>query len=348
MCLSLCRICSLANLYVGGFFVLVFALHALFVLYQVPVIGSFQPLCEYVPDDYYGSTCASNSSSVIPLSSSELAAKSLTCISTFRPSDSADFDILEEEINGSISSFLATTSNEARLLVVDDGSSSRHRDVLRYWAAKHPRVSLWQQPWNVGIYASKNACILRFLEMEDMRFLFLADHDITFARPEWLPRYAEALNMGVNHMQYYGGGMAQVPLYLDFDSHSCSSTKTTAEAAVPAGHVKLLKSPGTWGVFYAMSRRAIEVVGGYRKFFTRYGYEHVEYTYRIFLAHLTPFPSLDLLDSHAWFGTHHDHSALSKKEKGYDISENRLLFHAYCYYANHTKQYYVKPQAQYS
>lgn len=194
----------------------------------------------------------------------------------------------------------------ARIVVVDDGSDVPVTDAYRHSTPQ-------------GIAAAKNRC-LQLLEGCDHVFLF--DDDCWPIKPNWWKPYIESPYHHLSHQPHtirndillgydYFTGRYQPGIATRYDDH----------ISVDWGA----------GVMMYMSSHALTTIGGLRKSFGPYGFEHWEYAIRACNAGLTPKPFLDVQHPHLYAMDAHvtgERSALPKRVRR-QASRNRPLFERY-------------------
>jgi len=179
------------------------------------------------------------------------------------------------------------------VFIVDDSSTIKHDDIS----------FSFQFESQVGIARAKNKC-LELAKYYD--HIFLADDDVWPKVKGWEKPYLES---GLNH------------LALTFEKNSQGIFYSPS-----------VRQEGSWngfktytkpnGCFLYLTKEVLNTVGGMRPEFGLWGYEHVEYSQRIFNAGLTPHPfidlhnSLDLIHVCDYFGEVKSCLTATKKMKG--------------------------------
>lgn len=161
----------------------------------------------------------------------------------------------------------------AKLIVVDDGSDVPVKEAdFRFKTTQ-------------GIAVAKNKC-LELMGEADYYFLF--DDDCYPKVKDWHLHY---INTGLNHLCF------------SFDTFSNGKTNGRRKVG-EHGNVVYWHEP--CGLMLFLTRKCLDVVGGFDPAYGRWGYEHVGYSMRIQNAGLTPKPfmdvknSLDLFHSFDW------------------------------------------------
>lgn len=196
---------------------------------------------------------------------------------------------------------LKQTSYDGPVIIVDDGSScENHQSYLRD-LEREGRYSVIRRPTNGGISRAKNTC-LRAISETGAEIGFLAEDDILFA-DGWDQAYTEAMrSSGIQHFSWF------LP---DEDNHvvACNRTLITATA-------------GMLGLLLTFTREVFETVGGFKVLPHPYGYEHINWTYRIIHAGLAPFAA-DIVDSTRFVQRNTHPSSLDEVDIQVGVEENR-------------------------
>ncbi len=169
---------------------------------------------------------------------------------------------------------LEHTSYRDPVFVVDDGSTGS--DHLKYLASlDSARFTVVRRPANGGISRAKNTC-LRILAQTGAEILFLAEDDILF-REGWEDAYGEAMRRSaIQHFSWYESAPGNVVM-------ACNGTLVTMTA-------------GLLGLLMTFTQEAVRRVGGFKVLPHRYGFEHINWTYRAIQAGLAPFGA-DIVES---------------------------------------------------
>lgn len=189
----------------------------------------------------------------------------------------------------------------AKIFVVDDGS-------------KIPVNSDFRFEKSVGIANAKNKC----LELaEDFDHIFLVDDDVMPKVHGWEKPYIES---GLNH------------LCLTFDRKS--------NGRYYSNYIKKIEEDDRFAYYTApngcmlyLRKKCLQVAGGMRPDFGKWGFEHVEYSQRIHNFGLTPMPyidvknSLELFDVLDWRDA--VKSSISTFDKSKSARENLKLWNQY-------------------
>lgn len=200
---------------------------------------------------------------------------------------------------------LERTGYRGAALVVDDGSTCAehlaHLDLL----ASSGRYEVIRRPANGGVSRAKNTA-LRALADHDFDVAFLAEDDILF-RDGWDLAYTAAMSRsGIQHFSWYVHDPANQVV-------ACNGSLVTATS-------------GLLGLLLTMTREVLTRVGGFKVLPHRYGYEHIQWTYRAILAGLAPFPC-DIVDSHRYIGRSALPPSLDPEEVQAGTAENRPQGH---------------------
>jgi glycosyltransferase involved in cell wall biosynthesis len=175
---------------------------------------------------------------------------------------------------------LDRTSYRDPVMIVDDGSNcEQHLNYLDRLEGAG-RYEVIRRRVNGGISRAKNTC-LRLLTERGMEIGFLAEDDIVF-HEGWNEAYVTAMRLsGIQHFSWY----LHEPANRVVACNGCLVTATS----------------GLLGLLLTMSREVLADVGGFKILPHRYGYEHIQWTYRNILAGFAPFPC-DILESYRYIG----------------------------------------------
>lgn len=177
-------------------------------------------------------------------------------ISTFNRPDILDL---------SLSFFKKYTDLNNKIIVYDDGSKNSH---VNEEICKKYNIEYFYHN-NSGITKTKNKCIET---IEDCDHLFLFDDDVFPIKEGWENVFINLQKNTNNH---------HFLLIYSNDKHSyVGSGKELGN--------NLSVYPACGGVLFYITKKVLEKCGGYCKDFDFYGHEHVEFSYRINHAGLTP------------------------------------------------------------
>lgn len=158
----------------------------------------------------------------------------------------------------------------AMLVVVDDASTEPVKEAT------------YRFPSQQGIAVTKNKCI-ELLYDADCTHLFLFDDDIYPIVDDWHDRY---ISTGINHLCMTFGKF--------------SNGRPNGRRMV-GNDGKIARWHEPCGCMLYLTRECVDRVGGMDPAFGIWGYEHVGYSMRIFNAGLTPYPFMDIVNSHEVF-----------------------------------------------
>lgn len=196
---------------------------------------------------------------------------------------------------------LRRTSYRDPVFIVDDGSSCpRH---LRYLdeLADDGRYEVIRRGSNGGISRAKNTCLRSFAE-RGVDVAFLAEDDILF-HEGWNDAYLAAMQRSaIQHFSWYPA-----------NSHdrvvACNGCLVTATS-------------GLLGLLLTCTREILARVGGFKVLPHRYGYEHIQWTYRNILAGFAPFPC-DIVESQRFIECNALPSSVAEAEIQAGAAQNR-------------------------
>ena len=117
------------------------------------------------------------------------------------------------------------------------------------------------------------------LQSSDVDIGFLAEDDIIF-HDGWHDAYVQAIkSSGIQHFSWY--------------------VHEPADPVVACNGHLVTTTSGLLGLLLTFTREVLARVGGFKVLSHRYGYEHIQWTYRNILAGLAPFPC-DIAGSHRY------------------------------------------------
>lgn len=151
-----------------------------------------------------------------------------------------------------------------------------------------------------GIAKAKNMCLAL---LDDCDHIFLFDDDTYPISGEWFVPYIASKEP---HLSY------------TFDRKILNQSNGLTEYELPCGCMLYI------------NRKCLDVVGGFDTDFEGYGYEHVNYSQRVYNAGLTSAKYLDITGSDKLIHSMDEHreisSSVSQLERGQGIQINRQLF----------------------
>ena len=198
---------------------------------------------------------------------------------------------------------LEQTRYRGPVMIVDDGSNcEKHMRFLDHLEASG-RYEVIRRPVNGGISRAKNTC-LRLLAESGAEVGFLAEDDILF-HEGWDEAYVTSMQRsGIQHFSWY--------------------VQDPSDQIVACNGALVSASSGLLGLLLTMTREVLARVGGFKIFPHRYGYEHIQWTYRNVLAGLAPFPC-DIAESHRYIGRNVLPSSVDDNEVQIGTEVNRPL-----------------------
>lgn len=201
---------------------------------------------------------------------------------------------------------LERTSYRDPVFIVDDASTcAAHLGYLDELATRG-RYQVVRRSSNGGISRAKNTC-LRMIVQCGAAVGFLAEDDILF-REGWHEGYLAAMReSAIQHFSWYPSN-PQDPVV------ACNGRLITATS-------------GLLGLFMTCTREVLARVGGFKILPHRYGYEHIQWTYRNILAGFAPF-ACDIAQSHRLIERNTRPSSVDDEEIKKGAIDNRPGGHA--------------------
>jgi len=162
--------------------------------------------------------------------------------------------------------------DNAEIVVVDDNSSQSLNEITTYYFKE-----------NVGIAQAKNKCIELLTDL-GCDEIFLADDDIYPISKNWWKPYVESKEP---HLMY---------LFKDL-----AGKRKLNDIKQIYKDKELVAYTHPRGCLLYINKTVVDKVGGMDKIYGKWGYEHVDYSNRIYNAGLTSFRFADVIDSHLLF-----------------------------------------------
>lgn len=169
----------------------------------------------------------------------------------------------------------------AFVMVVDDASDKPY----------HPADHRFTH--NVGIAKTKNKCI-ELAYNSGAEHIFLADDDVYPVVKDWHKPY---INSGKNHL---------CMIFSHFADGSSNGNKLLKQE----NGISYYLNPT--GMLLYFRRKVFDKVGGMDTAYGMWGYEHVDFSQRIFNVGLTDHPFMDVTDSHKLFYSYDHHRAVNR------------------------------------
>lgn len=156
------------------------------------------------------------------------------------------------------------------IFVADDGSEDKEQlEILRYL----PRGVGWNSDdrRNVGVARNKNRVLGRFIDYD---FVAILEDDCFPIHPNWLSVHVQAsIVSDIHHFIFYK--------HSDGDIHGGPIIRTTRHRILDDKFINIAYRNAAFGIFFFVSKRVIEKIGGFNRDFKTWGYEHVEFSNRI-------------------------------------------------------------------
>lgn len=166
----------------------------------------------------------------------------------------------------------------AKLVIVDDASDIPVKNAT------------YRFEENAGIARSKNKCLEL---LQDCKHIFLFDDDCWPKTKNWWKPYVESREP---HLCY---------IFKDFIDRPANDCRIVYEDS------KLIGYSHARGCMFYIENRVLDVVGGMDSRYKRWGYEHVDYSNRIYNAGLTRFRFQDVPDSFKLIYSMDEHVAVN-------------------------------------
>lgn len=205
-----------------------------------------------------------------------------------------------KEFKVTYDNIVASLPKDAVLVIVDDASTEPFPEAT------------FRFDHNVGIARAKNKCIELLYDAGCTHF-FLFDSDCYPIVNDWTERY---INTGVPHLS------------MTFNKHSSGKPNGNGKAS-PAGD-GLVHYENPCGCMIYLTRECVDTVGGMDVRYGKWGFDHVDYSKRIYNAGLTPYPFMDIKDSQEIFYSYDYHNAIARsvdyQTRAGHIARNATLY----------------------
>lgn len=167
---------------------------------------------------------------------------------------------------------ITTLNNDAKIVVVDDASET-----------PNPQAT-YRFEENVGLSKAKNKCLEL---LDDCDYIFLFDDDCFPVFKYWESIYIKASQKTKNnHFSFI------------FDKLSTGhSNNNNIIDNIVVNWIPLKTHINACGCMLFFTKKCLEIVGGFDTGFNKYGWEHIEYSNRIYNAGLTMSPFIDIQGS---------------------------------------------------
>lgn len=230
-------------------------------------------------------------------------------ISTYteEKTDSSRYNIIERSLT-SLQNYMKTTNLNLYIIVVIDGPvPSRHKELLNKYD-----FNIYQKEKNGGVARIKNTSIRLLLE-QNIDYGFLMDDDVEY-RTDCFEKYVDTMiKTGSHHMSY-----CQMPEIV----HPKSEWSKMGYIKTNYNSIDVMKHGGGGvGCLLSFTPELIHKIGYFKVMKGKYGYEHINFTYRAVHSGLIPYVC-DIIDSSKYI----DHIGfepigLNKFKKSHSISE---------------------------
>ena len=208
-------------------------------------------------------------------------------ISTYteEKTDSFRYNIIERSLT-SLQNYIKTTNLNIYIVVVIDGKiPSRHQDLLKKY-----NFNIYQKEKNGGVARIKNTSIRLLLE-QNIDYGFLMDDDVEY-KEGCFEKYVDTMiKTKLDHF-----GFCQ----LDEEVIPRNIWKTKGYIGVNINGCKVLKHKGRGvGCLLSFTPELIHKIGYFKVMPGKYGYEHINFTYRVIEKKIIPH-AVDIIDSHKY------------------------------------------------
>lgn len=211
-------------------------------------------------------------------------------------------EIFQEGINS-----LLRTTFPGNIYVIDDGSTTK---IHLIWIRSliDSRLHIIERETNGGISKAKNTC-LRMLMQDQCDIMFLADDDTIYTCQDWYTPYIGAINAtGYEHWMFFEDDFVKM-----YPSFIKIPRVTNGYAYTQYNHHT--------GQLLILTRKVVDIIGYFKIFPAKYGYEHAHYTNRIVRANLAP-GHIDILDSSKLLRGRNDAPSLTPEQVKNNVAIN--------------------------
>jgi glycosyltransferase involved in cell wall biosynthesis len=227
--------------------------------------------------------------------------------------DSSRYDIIDKSLNSLIEYMNNSTLLTVFAIIVVDGPIPvKHQNILDKYS-NNPLIKIHYRKDNGGVARTKNTCI-RLLMDENIDYGFLMDDDILY-KTHCIEQYIQSMKeTGINHM-----GFCQMPEMV----HPKNEWDKMGYCEVKMNNYPIMKHVGSGvGCLLSFTPELINKIGYFKVMPGKYGYEHINFTYRAIHQGVIPFAS-DIVNSNNYI----EHIGFepvcyNKFNKCHSISEN--------------------------
>lgn len=193
-----------------------------------------------------------------------------------------------DQYKETIINWLNHSSLDIDFVVVDDGSDDPlyAKDINHF---KGAGVKIFRFETPQGIAVAKNKC----LELcEDYDYIFLSDDDFYPIANDWWKPYLES---GENHLMY---------IFTNFKTRALNDTVAFYKDD------KITAYSHARGCMLFFTKKCLQIAGGMRSEFGKWGYEHPDLSNRIYNLGLSSFQYADVNNSHELFYSADEHETV--------------------------------------
>lgn len=174
-------------------------------------------------------------------------------------------------------------------IVVDGSIPKKHQYIIDKYST-NPYITVYHRKENGGVARTKNTSI-RLLMEKEIDYGFLMDDDVLY-KDYCFEKYVEAMEKtGLSHM-----GFCQMPELV----HPKAEWKKMGYYETKLGnHAIMRHGGGGVGCLLSFTPNLIKNIGYFKVMPGKYGYEHINFTYRTIQQGHIPFAS-DIVDSSSY------------------------------------------------
>ena len=204
-------------------------------------------------------------------------------ISTFteEKTDNKRYDIIDKSLS-SLSDIIKLTNLNIYIVIVVDGQiPEKHKNILNKY-----NFNIYNRPNNGGVARTKNTSIKLLLE-KNIDIGFLADDDVLYKKGCLEEYCSTIINGNIHHIGY----CQMHPLV-----HPKNEWIKRGYIEINYNGQKVMKHKGRGvGCWLSFTPELIKKIGYFKVMKGKYGYEHINFTYRCIKQKIIPH-ALDIID----------------------------------------------------